>query len=708
MKIIPNELDPIRFRKDFTYARQACTFVNAAAGGRHEIARWILDLNSVAYFDQQHMPFFGKHAIGKLVNKLGYGNGPVLIMTDTLIYGVDSVVRYFEERCAPALQMIPRDDSLVPAMNWYRLCTTELDEQTNKYMLGRLLEDGRAFRAVLGQRAPLIERMAWTILFPLLRRWLVNDLRLDANAPEERFSRIQKIFTAASQQLSDGRRYLCGDRITIADLALASAGAPLVLPEEFGGAIPGMRQISQAYRSNVIPLRQTLAGQFIIRLYQQDRPLTIPQSELQATPGPLAGLRQRLSVFLNTRLPGLFSFVQRHFPLLKVPFVPLALATRNSLVVEVLSRDSDFTIEEINSHKMAMQKGAFFLGWDRDNPQFDREREFARSAVRPDDLDTIRKFLRHSCSRVVSANKHYGRIDVAATLCKPVLVQLIGSYFGVVAPSDRLMMEWSRILFYDLFENFFNNRKIHAKAIEAGIARRDWVQQLIVGRLTALNAGHDLPDNLLNRMILQARKSDFEWVDEDVINRNIGGLITGIFETTNKAVVHVLGVLLDRPDVLPGAIAAAVENDMEKMHGYTWEALRFLPVQPGVLRYCENDQVLSADGSREFKVKSKTTLLAMTAAAMFDPAAFPEPRSFDPARVSQNARYMNFGFGLHECFGRYVNTVTIPEFTAAVLRLKGIRRSGGRVGRGVGLPTLGFPNNFVLAFDATGFHQDND
>ena len=45
----------------------------------------------------------------------------------------------------------------------------------------------------------------------------------------------------------------------------------------------------------------------------------------------------------------------------------------------VAADNADFTIEEINSRKMALQKGAFFLGWDRNYPQFDREREFAHA-----------------------------------------------------------------------------------------------------------------------------------------------------------------------------------------------------------------------------------------------------------------------------------------------------------------------------------------
>jgi cytochrome P450 len=176
----------------------------------------------------------------------------------------------------------------------------------------------------------------------------------------------------------------------------------------------------------------------------------------------------------------------------------------------------------------------------------------------------------------------------------------------------------------------------------------------------------------------------------------MGGLITGILETTNKAVILVLDELFNRPEILEGAIACAREKDMQKMYGYVSEALRFNPAQPGVIRYSEKRQTLGGKGNKTYTIPAGSTIFALTAAAMMDPAAFPEPRRFDPGRT---AVYMNYGYALHECYGKYINAVTISEFVAAVLRLPGVRRAQGRPGRGSGMHEGPFPNNFVVAFD---------
>jgi cytochrome P450 len=478
----------------------------------------------------------------------------------------------------------------------------------------------------------------------------------------------------------------------------------VILPEEFGGVVPRIQQVPDDYRQDVLDLRATAAGQFVLRLYREDRPMPVPRSELPGDPNYFSCVGQHLGILLARVRPRLFAFLQRVFPVLTVPFAKIALVSRNDLLVEVLNRDLDFTIEEINSGHMAAQKGAFFLGWDRNNPQFDREREFARAAVRRSDLDLIRGIVRRETDKVIHHNRHFGKIDVAETLCRPVYVRLIDTYFGIAARNDQVMKAWLRILFHDLFLNLTRNATVHRRAVGAGVERRDWVRRVVLDRTAVLNAGGTLPDNVLNRMILLSRTPGYEWVDEDVINRGIGGIITGVLETSNKAVVHCLSVLLDRPDVLAGAVRTALARKDDRdiamaqdpMYGYVAECLRFMPVQPGVLRFAGRRQTLTGG----YTIGPRTTVLCLTAAAMRDPTTFPNPGKFDPARAAAGAPYKNWGFGLHECFGRHINTVLIPDFVAAVLRLPNLRRDDSMAGRGVGLKARGgFPNNFVLAFD---------
>jgi cytochrome P450/glutathione S-transferase len=739
--VIVNQLDHISFRKDFSYAKEAPTFVSTGVGGLDEIARWILDHNGILYKDEPHTPYISMEVINELTREPGLYNSPALVMTDTVLYEADSIIRYYELRCAPHLRLIPDDGTQQLVLTLYNHFTRDLSDLVRKYMFARLMPAPKLARSVFNQRAPMGEKLRWRLFYGILSyqlakelnisfntaierlvAWLAKQrifkagLNLSLNTPEERLFEIKKIFAQVDALLADGRRYLGGtDKITIADIAFAAVAAPMILPEEFGGVIPQIEQVPEIYRRDIFDLRATAAGQFLLRVYQEDRPMPVPQSKLPKDPNFFTCIGQRLGILLAKGQPKAFAFLQRVFPVLKIPFVKIAIVTRNDLLVELLNRNLDFTIEEINSKHMASQKGAFFLGWDKNNPQFDRERDFSRACVRNSDLGLIRAIVREETDKVIRVNLPFGKIDVANTLCRPIYVRLMETYFGIAGPNDQIMAAWVRILFYDLFLNLTRNAKVHDQAVKAGVERRDWVRQVILDRMAVIDAGGALHDNVLNRMILLSRTPGYEWVDEDVINRNIGGIITGVLETSNKAVVYSLNVLLDRPEMLGPAVQTAIARkddmaitmDKDPMYGYLAECLRFMPVQPGVLRFAEQRQTLTGSGATAYTIKPKTTILCMTAAAMMDPASFPEPGKFDPTRAAAGAPYKNWGFGLHECFGRYINTVLIPDFLAAVLRLPNLGRDDSMAGRGVGLKSQGgFPNNFVLTFDAPKGKED--
>jgi hypothetical protein len=60
---------------------------------------------------------------------------------------------------------------------------------------------------------------------------------------------------------------------------------------------------------------------------------------------------------------------------------------------------------------------------------------------------------------------------------------------------------------------------------------------------------------------------------------------------------------------------------------------------------------------------------------------------------------MHFGYGLHECFGLYMNRIMVPEICKAVLRLPNLRRATGAEGRLRMDDTYGiFPMNLTVQF----------
>lgn len=81
-------------------------------------------------------------------------------------------------------------------------------------------------------------------------------------------------------------------------------------------------------------------------------------------------------------------------------------------MTDVLARDTEFTISQINGPRFEFLGAPFILGLDR-GPQYLREEALLRSVVRDGDLETIRGFAAQTAAELVEAARLRGRIDVA-------------------------------------------------------------------------------------------------------------------------------------------------------------------------------------------------------------------------------------------------------------------------------------------------------
>ena len=121
------------------------------------------------------------------------------------------------------------------------------------------------------------------------------------------------------------------------------------------------------------------------------------------------------------------------------------------------------------------------------------------------------------------------------------------------------------------------------------------------------------------------------------------------------------------------AVRAAQVGPAE-FDGYVFEALRFHPAFPYFARYCESPATVAAGTDYAHEIKPNTTVLAVTHSAMFDVTAFQNPEEFQASRSDSNA--FHFGRGLHECLGRHIGRLMIPEIVRQVLLLPEIEAAG--------------------------------
>ena len=363
--------------------------------------------------------------------------------------------------------------------------------------------------------------------------------------------------------------------------------------------------------------------------------------------------------------------------------------TRFDDVQEVLARDDIFLVTYGDKMREITAGGRFFLGM-QNSPEYLRDVSNMRLMAAREDIPNLVKPLVVDLSESIVA-KSGGRIDIVSELTQIVPTRLVATYFGTPTSNESELIRWATQMFQYLFVPN-NPPEFVAETLESAASAREWLDQTIADRKQQPLTTNDVLGRCLNMQ--QAGMPGFTDIE---IRNNLIGLIVGAIPTTSKAATQVLDQLLNRPKQLQGARAAALAHDESLSVRYLWEALRFNPIGSGIFRLCSADYLLAKGTARETLIPSGTTVVAGIQSAMFDATVLNHPNEFRIDRPDYHS--MNFGYGLHKCFGQYINQVQIPAIANALLRQKNLRRANGAAGL---MQMAGiFPTSMTLEFDVS-------
>ena len=276
-----------------------------------------------------------------------------------------------------------------------------------------------------------------------------------------------------------------------------------------------------------------------------------------------------------------------------------------------------------------------------------------------------------------------GRIDLAMELTQEVTTRLFGPYFGTPGRSVKEFSDQARGLFGFMFADLFNDPARRVAVEPLAVSMRAYVEGAIAERKHARGQQGGDParlrhDDILERC-LKFQDLGLPGFSDREIRNNMIGLIVGALPQPPMVIPQLFDVLLNRPKELAEAQAAARADDDALVARYVFEASRFYPLTPGLFRNCLEDYRVAAGTWRAKTIPAGAFVMAATRSAMFDGRKLADARSFRLDRPAD--AYMHFGYGMHECFGVYMNRVMIPQICKAVLKLPKLRRAAGDAGR---------------------------
>jgi glutathione S-transferase len=232
-----------------------------------EKARWALDRVALPFREEPHAPLLHRIATkrndGGSVPVLVHASGRFIDSTDILVHA-DAV-------CGGNL-LYPRDAELrreVDALE--EQFDTQLGPHTRRWAYEHLLPNTKLLRSLWSREAPWLEARALPVITPLARRLIRAAYNISPESAQRSLERVRDAFREVDRRLSDGRRYLTGERFTAADLTFAALAAPVLFPVGCRAVLPALEAVPGPMREEVLRFRETDAGQFALRLFLQER-----------------------------------------------------------------------------------------------------------------------------------------------------------------------------------------------------------------------------------------------------------------------------------------------------------------------------------------------------------------------------------------------------------------------------------------------------
>jgi cytochrome P450 len=407
-------------------------------------------------------------------------------------------------------------------------------------------------------------------------------------------------------------------------------------------------------------------------------------SILRPAPPRNATLKGKVTAWGMNHLDFIFRILRNLWPI--ASFGKFALITRFDDVEEVMSLSEVFVNPYNEKLDVIMGGHPFFLGMTN-SAEYTRDTTNMRMVVRRTDIEStlVPATLASAQSMVVAGN---GQVEIVG-LVRNVTFNVLCDYFGTPGPADADLRVWATRLFEFQFADQANDPSLKAEVDVYAPARRNHIDSLLVTRKSS-----PPKDDVLGRCI-DLQRLGLPGMDDATIRTNLVGFIVGGLPQPPMVAPQAMEQLLRRPEALAQAQQAANQGDDQKLSALIFEAMRFDPLAPALLRIAVEDYRIAAGSFRARTIRKGTTVAAGVRSAMHDGRRVPDPEAFDATR--RPYQYMHFGHGLHTCFGLYINLALLPIMLKPVLQHTNLKRAVGPHGH---LTKKGiFADRLVVTYD---------
>lgn len=254
-----------------------------------EKARWALDYLNIEYQEEICTPIFNMIHNRKYKAK----TLPILLIDDLILKDSTDILQYLDKKTGYGTLYPIDGDEKKQVEELEDLFDKDLGTHTRRWAYFYILEREDLMIDIFCLGANPLEEAIFQTFFPIVKYMFKASMRINVQGAERSRSKIEQVFEKVENLLSDGRKYLTGDKITAADITFSSLALPIILPNGYSfrqgdkanlsdddlnremevveEKIYWIDRVPTIMADEVRAFRETKAGKFALEMYKNHR-----------------------------------------------------------------------------------------------------------------------------------------------------------------------------------------------------------------------------------------------------------------------------------------------------------------------------------------------------------------------------------------------------------------------------------------------------
>ncbi len=193
-----------------------------------EKIRWLLDYENIDYQEEALTPFI--HALPMYMKgKRKRTTVPLVQQGDQNIQDSPRIVAWLAAEYGP-LKALPSDlqDEIIEIQKRFDV----IGKPVARYLYFTGFDHPAVIKNIWTQFAKPWENIVVRLFYPMIKFLFIKTQRINQSTVAKAEQKIEREIKWLEQRLGDGRQFLVGDTLTVADITAAALLAPLACPDE--------------------------------------------------------------------------------------------------------------------------------------------------------------------------------------------------------------------------------------------------------------------------------------------------------------------------------------------------------------------------------------------------------------------------------------------------------------------------------------------